>query len=376
MKKKEKNTLEAVATLVGLIIGAGILGIPYVVAQAGFLTGLVVILFLGAVLLLLNLYIGEITLRTKGIHQLPGYVEKYLGKKGKFFMFISLMIGVYGGLTGYLIGEGEAWSAILGVDPIYPLLIFFVLMAFIVYRGLNMIRWIELGLNCFVTGIVLLIVLLSIHAIDLSNFTGFSITNIFIPYGVILFALVGSAAIPDLREELKSNRKCLKKAIIYGSLIPILLYILFAAAVVGVTGTATTELGTIGLGEVVGSYMVYFGNFMAIFTMMTSFLVLALALLWAYHFDYKLKRNWAWGLTLFIPLIIALSGFASFIEVLAITGAFAGGIEGILIILAHRSAQKKSARKPEYTIPNNIIVSGLLILVFLVGMAYTLYSLL
>ena len=43
MKRKE---YEAIALLVGTIIGAGILGIPYVVARAGFWTGIVNIVFL------------------------------------------------------------------------------------------------------------------------------------------------------------------------------------------------------------------------------------------------------------------------------------------------------------------------------------------
>ncbi len=375
MKKKEKSFLEAIATLVGLIIGAGVLGIPYVVAQAGFFTGLVVIIVLGLVILLINLYVGEISLRTKGKHQLPGYIEKYLGKKGKFFMFMSLLITVYGGLTSYLIGEGEAWSAILGVEPIYPLLIFFVIMAFLVFKGLNIIKRIELGLNCLVLGIILLIALLSAHSINTSNFTPFDVGKLFIPYGVILFALVGSAAIPDLREELKHNRKSLKKAIILGSLIPSFIYLLFTVVVVGVTGINSTEIATVGLGEMVGSYMVFFGNLMAVFTMATSFLILALALLWVYHLDYKMKRVWAWSLTLFIPLIIALSNVASFIQVLAVTGAFAGGIEGILIVLAHRQSKKKGDRKPEYSVPNYLILSIILIIVFASGMLYTLYSL-
>ena len=149
----ERKLIEAIATLVGLTIGAGILGIPYVVAQAGFLTGVFIILFLGLIIVLMNLYVGEITLRTKGTHQLPGYVEKYLGKKGKFFMMISLMITVYGALTGYIIGEGVAWAAILNISPLYPMLIFFALMAIIVFRGLKLIKNIELCLNTFVIAI-------------------------------------------------------------------------------------------------------------------------------------------------------------------------------------------------------------------------------
>jgi amino acid permease len=74
-----RASFEAAATLVGCTIGAGILGIPYVVAQAGFITGAITIILLGALMLMLNLFTGEIALRTEGDHQLPGYAERYLG---------------------------------------------------------------------------------------------------------------------------------------------------------------------------------------------------------------------------------------------------------------------------------------------------------
>ncbi|MEM2916630.1 MAG: aromatic amino acid transport family protein [Candidatus Woesearchaeota archaeon] len=84
---------EAVATLVGTIIGAGVLGIPYVMAKAGFLTGLLVLLLLGMVILTVNLCIGEVVLRTKGIHQLTGYVGIYLGDRGRRLMTLAMIIG-------------------------------------------------------------------------------------------------------------------------------------------------------------------------------------------------------------------------------------------------------------------------------------------
>ena len=36
--------------------------------------------------MVLNLYVGEITLRTKGNHQLPGYAKRYLGKTGRVWI--------------------------------------------------------------------------------------------------------------------------------------------------------------------------------------------------------------------------------------------------------------------------------------------------
>ena len=62
--KPTAKTSEAVFMITGMTIGAGVLGIPYVVAQVGLLPGLGFILFLGLVMLALNLLIGEITVRT------------------------------------------------------------------------------------------------------------------------------------------------------------------------------------------------------------------------------------------------------------------------------------------------------------------------
>src|SRR3989338_8875922 len=99
------KTLLASATLVGTIVGAGILAIPYVVAQSGFLVGFIITIVLGLSFLLLNLMTGEIILRTKKQHQLTGYAEKYLGSWGKRLMMFSMVFGTYGALTAYLIGE-------------------------------------------------------------------------------------------------------------------------------------------------------------------------------------------------------------------------------------------------------------------------------
>ena len=133
-KKKEYNGFFsknkfwiAVATLIGTIVGAGVLGIPYVIAKAGFLYGSILIVVLGLVFLLLNLYVAEIVLRTKGKHQLTGYMERYIGKTGKLLMMLSMIFGVYGALIAYLIGEGETIKAIFGGNAlVYSLIFFFI----------------------------------------------------------------------------------------------------------------------------------------------------------------------------------------------------------------------------------------------------------
>jgi len=363
------SLMKPIALLCGTVIGAGVLGIPYVVAKAGFLTGLLTIIILGLAVLMLNLFLGEVILRTPGNHQLPGYAEKYLGKYGKKIMVFSMFFGIYGALIAYIIGEGQALSAIFGLTPSTFSIIFFIVSSALIYKGLKTITQSELFLASIVLVLVLVIALISIFSthFNISNLTNFNINNIMIPYGVILFAFLGMAAIPEMKECLIRDRKKLKKAIIIGSLIPVIAYTLFTLAIIGVTGVNTTEISTIGLGNYLGETMIVFGNIFAIFAMFTSFLTLAYAMKEIYAYDYKIKPFFAWFLTISIPAIAILLGAKDFIQVLGTTGALSGGISGILIVLMFWKARKKGGRIPEYKLGKRLLIGLILILIFLIG---------
>src|SRR3989338_1058820 len=115
MSKLSIDFIESISTLVGIVIGAGIFAIPYVMAKAGFITGVINLLVLGSVTLLLYLYLGEIVLRTKGKCQLTGYAERYIGKKGEALMAFSLVFSTYGAMIAYLIGIGGSLEALFNL---------------------------------------------------------------------------------------------------------------------------------------------------------------------------------------------------------------------------------------------------------------------
>ena len=367
--------LKSIATLSGAVIGAGIFGIPYVFSQAGFFTGLINLFFLGIVFLIVNLYVGEISLRTKGKHQIVGYAEKYLGKWGKTTMLITGMIAVYGALVAYATAEGEIFSTVFGINSLVASLVFIGVMIYIVYQGINSVTKWELYLNAGIIVIALVMFIICFFHINPENLTGFSLTKIFVPYGVIMFAFLGMEAIPDLRETLNSHKKLLKKSIIIGSLIPLAIYLLFTIAVLGVTGANTSEVATLELGNQLGNSILYLGNIFAIFAMATSFLVMALAMFWVYNVDYKIKPLTT-SLLVFIPtILLTIIKPGSFIQLLAISGAIAGGIQGILVILMHRKAVKMGKRKPEYSIKSYLLIDIIIGLVFILGVIFTLYYL-
>ena len=384
-KRGEKRQLSeksifwmGVATLLGTIIGAGILGIPYVVAKAGVLYGFFLMLVLGVAFVFLNLFAGEMVLRTKEQHQLTGYAEKYLGKPGRLFMTLSMLISIYGALTAYLIGEGAALHAIIKAGaPLLFTLIFFVVGVAIVIKGIRATGRAELFLILLLLGVIVLIGILSLPSIQQSNFSVANIPFLFLPYGVILFAFMGSPAIPVVQEVLGEKKKLMKKVIITASIIPIFLYILFTFFVVGTVGLANFELlepnqriATIALQLYTHPLLGLFANLLAVLSMFTSFLTLSTALVEVYQYDYRFSRTVALLLTFSLPLLMVLFKLTTFIAVLGVTGALAGGMDGILITLMYWKAKVLGDRQPEYSLRKHYVLGGFLILLFSLGIVY------
>jgi len=370
----KKRGLEAIATLMGTVVGAGIFGIPYVVAKAGFLTGLMNIILIAGLVLIMKLYLGEVVLRTKGNHQLTGYAGKYLGKSGKRIMTFVMMFGIYGALLAYLIGEGRAFSAIFGGSAFLYSLLFFIFVTILIFIGLKVIKEYELYMIMVVIVIVFLISLFSFKQINLDNLTGFNLGDIFLPYGVVLFAFLGSVAVPEMKEILEEDKKKLKKCIIIGSLLVLVVYLVFTFFVVAVTGFDTTEIATLGLGKVLGKKMLIVGNLFAVFAMATSFLTLGLAMKEMYNYDYGFSKNLSWFLTCSVPFGLFLLGFQNFIKTIGYVGSIAGGIEGMLIVFMAWRAVKMGDRKPEYSIVKGRLIGVILIAVFILGIVYQLLN--
>lgn len=373
MKKRGKGGLlfAAIATLTGTAIGAGFLGIPYVVSKSGFLIGLIQMIVLALIIMLVNLYIGEIILRTKETHQLPGYASLYLGKWARAIMIFAMLFGIYAAMTAYFIGEGQVLSFIFTGSLQHSLffsLIFFVVIAFLVYFGIEALEKGETFGLIAVLSITTIIAIIFLPKINLSNLT-YESNNLFewfLPYGVILFSFLSFSALPEVKQEIKGNEKLFKKAIIIGALIPLIAYIIFTVAVLGFAGKATPEIATIALGKI--------PSLLAVFTMFAACFALSNAIRDMYKLDLKIKHFYAWFLAIIVPFIIFLIvikfQLATFTKLLELGGAVSGGLTGILAVLMLINAKKFGARKPEYKIPINWLIAIILILIFTAGILY------
>jgi len=353
-------------TLSGSIIGAGILGLPYVFAKSGFIIGLSWLIFLGLILILVNLYIGEVTLRTKGTHQLQGYAQKYLGKTGSKIMFFAVLFGIYSALLAYLIGEGQSLSQIITGTTNYALIFgiaFWLILTVLLREGLRGLRKIETWGVLAIIAIVVGIFIWFVPSIQMPQLTEINPSQVFVPIGVVMFALLGFTAIPELRREIEGEEKQLKKAIIIGATIPIILYIIFSLTVVGVLGKNVEEVATLSLGPA--------ALILGIFTMFSSFFVHSFILRDFFRYDLRMSKKtiffWVSLFPLLLYLIVIFFSIAGFVKVLAIGGVISGGATGILILLINYKAKKQGNRKSEFSIPINKFIIAILALIFLLG---------
>lgn len=354
--------LKAGFTFTGTIIGAGILGLPYIISKPGFFLGLLAIILIGTIVLLISLMLGEICLRTKEDHQIPGLVEKYIGKKTKYLVTFFSMASMYGALLAYVEGNGKLISNFLGIEIIIAKLIFFIPFATIIYFGIKGVEESETILTLFVIVSILILSFASLLYFNPKNLISIRLEEFFTPFGIIVFAFSGIFAIPQMKEILRFEKYKLKESILFGFLVPLVIYILFTFSTIAAFGNNIGEIATISLARY-GIFFLLFGNIFAFFAMATCFISLGNALREIYLEDFKIDNNLSF-LFAVLPPLLSLFGFATFTQILSMTGSLFIIPLMLIIIYLYYKTKKIYERRPEYElkIPNFII---LLISIFL-----------
>ncbi len=380
MLQPDFKSLRAVGTFVGSIVGAGILGLPYVFAQSGPEIGAAWLLVLGAVMLGIFLMYAEVVLKTPGHHRIGGYVEAHLGRRWGLFATVVFAGAVMGAMTAYVIlGSGFLYGLLhpwIGGSRILYALAMTAVAAAATWRGTRFTSRMEgvvVGILLFLFGFV---ILASLPYVAWQNLAAARADGLLLPYGVILFALSGLGVVPEISVVLGARRRRLPHAITVGLFTVVMLYLLFSLSVVGVTGSATTPEAFDGLTAVLG------GSFGAVSFLLGSLIVLSvfsmssLQLRHSLQYDVRVPRTIAWVLASFPPVILYLLGVNMFISLIGFVGSVFAGLVGIIIILTYERMRRSPVCK-EYrcmNIPSP--VSLVIALMFGAGVVVEIVSLL
>jgi amino acid permease len=327
--------------------------------------------------LLSNLLYGEVVLRTHERHQFVGYVKKYLNPWAQKLNLFTFWIAVYGALIGVIIISGNFLSNVLSFyfhfSPFAFSTIFLVAVSALVLKGLKTVSKFDFFMMLLFGFITALVTIFGAKHIAFANYALTMKDFWFLPFGVVLFAMNSMPGVPLAREVLVDSENKLKKALIFGTLIPAVLYLLFTFVVVGISGDNTSPDAISGLLGYLGPWVVFIGSLFGFLTSSTIFLNLATALKKSFWQDFHFKHGWAWLLVILPPYLLYLSGIRNFIDIIGLVGGVAVSLEAILLVFVYISAKRNGDRIPEYSIRLPRPVLYLVILVFVAAAGYTLF---
>lgn len=372
----DRKFIHATALLVGTMVGVGIFGIPFAFAKAGFFVGLGWLILLAAITCGYDLIFAELTLRTQGTHQIAGYASIWLGPWARRLTFFALVLSGYGTLLVYMIIAGQFLHTILSqfisINPDLYSILFALIWSLVVMMRLKTVAAIDLIIAGMCAATVALIVGFGAPHIQWSHFTGITPHFWFLPYGIILFALSGANAIPLQRQLLEGRERLLRPAIITAVTLVSLLYLVFAFAVVGVSGEVTTPEAISGLYGILGGTIIFIGSLFGVMTISTSFLMMGTTLYETFHIDYRARPVLAWLLVIVPPLLFFFSGLRNFIDIMGLIGGVAVGILSVVILMAYRRAKKFALRTPEFSLHLSPFMTWTLVGLFIAGIGYSL----
>lgn len=353
---KTNKFLGSVLLISGTAIGAGMLGLPVMTGFAGFFPTLFCLFFFWGYMLITAFLYLEANLAIKGNVNLVTMAEHTLGIWGKVIAWIFYLLLLYSLTAAYMAGSAplftEAIKYFTGftipawAGPL-PLLLIFGLFIYLGSAPADYInRILMLGL---VATFLILAILLPSHT-DINFIKHFDSKAVFISFPLIITSYGFHIIIPTLTNYMRHDVKKMKLALIIGSSIPFLIYIVWEFLVLGTVQVAgdnsLAKMYIEGQGSTVAlinnlinvlklPWVAKVANIFSFCAIITSFIGVTLSLTDFLSDGFKIKRNKKGRLIAciltFLPPLIFLYGFQRvFLTALQYAGIFVAIILCIL----------------------------------------------
>jgi len=245
VEKLRITPIEGLAILVGTLIGAGILGLPYAASKVGLIPAMGILFGVMLLLLFTALIVLKLSADMGGA-QMSTIANRALGKAGGWIMYFSIMIMGFGAFLAYIVGMGNIFTTLFGINEIVGAILFWILASSVIYLGLE-----ASGKTELIMGFVLIVIFIGVtimlfpHA-RVENALYVDVGGIFSMVGVVIFAFGFHTVIPDVYRGIGSYKKT-KKVLVLAFLIPTVIYGVFMVMFLMVFGKDTPQVATQGL---------------------------------------------------------------------------------------------------------------------------------
>jgi len=220
--------------IIGISVGGSILALPIVTNGIELKIITLISISICFIMMISAFWIMELNLSISGNSNLITMAQSTLGKSGAIIMGILYMLLLYFLLSLYLEGGGELIKSLLYQLLGYKLnnymstILFITIFSFVFYNGIKIVDWsnrflMAIKLSSFFLLLIMLIPYESIKNIN-SIIYHVNSLNFIMP---IISAFGFSIIIPSISIYLKKKRKKILLVIILGSIIPLILYLIW-----------------------------------------------------------------------------------------------------------------------------------------------------
>ncbi len=364
------RSLRAGATLFATVVGVGVFALPYVFARAGFFVGLVELIVLAIADLLLLLMYAEITVQTPGRQRFAGYIGRYLGSGGATIAAAVFLLSMFGSLLAFTALGGEFLSVLTGWPQTVSAGCVAVVGALLTTGGLKAFSRLSVYFVLVIVGLYAALIVFAAPAFHVENLLTISpsVSALVLPYGVILFALAGLGAVPEMHDLLERRYRHLPKVLMGAYAGIVSLYGLFAFMVVGASGAATTADAISGLAAVTHPMIIAIGTVLGLVSVVSIRGMVQIECIEALVIDSRIHRRLAWVLVAIVPFLAYLAGARVFVQIIGFVGGVLVSATSLLVIVAYERMKRQTPSKEKKTAPIPTWVSCAVAMVFVLGM--------
>ena len=286
-----------VLLIVGTSVGSGMLALPVATAQGGFFHSSLLLFFAWAFSTIGAFLALEANLCLPEGANFISMAKSTLGKTGQVVTWICYLMLFYSLLSAYIAGGGDLLHSLLQAVHFESAswtdaLLFTVVLGAVVLTGVRSVDLTNRVLMLAKLGAYILVVMLVTPHVDLAKLEGGQPRKLLAALMVVMTSFGYASVLPSLRSYYKGHVATLRKVVAVGSLLSLVIYILWDLAVQGtiektgatglahmaISGHAVSDLTT-ALSTVLHSSTVSrLTHFFTAVCMTTSFLAVALSL--------------------------------------------------------------------------------------------------
>lgn len=233
------NAIGGILLIASTAIGAAILALPVSTAHLGFTQTLLFFVLCWIFMTLGALYVLEANLLVGSGSNLISMAEKTLNLPGKYFTWGTYLILLYALMAAHLAGTG-AWID-KGLDVFQINLSHFQgalvtagIIITIILLGTLVVDWLNRLLIIGLISIFVSLIFTTATHVQLPLLFSQMTTFDYKPIPLIITAFGSAIVIPTLTDYLKGNGQQLVKIVLWGSLIPLVVYLTWEWAILGV----------------------------------------------------------------------------------------------------------------------------------------------